>query len=349
MIRDCLPAVVEDRDLTTEQAESAMRDIIAGEATPSQVSAFLIALKKKGETVEEITALARIMRSFSQQVHPRVDGCLVDTCGTGGDSVKTFNVSTTAAFVVASAGVRVAKHGNRSFTSRCGSADLLEQLGLNLEMGPTKVEESIEKLGIGFMFAPNFHPAMKNVATIRREIGVRTVFNILGPLTNSANASAQLIGVYHPNLLEPMCMAARNLGVKSVMTVYALDGIDEISLSCNTRVLICHNGEILRREVTPEDFGLPRTKIEDVLGYGPEENAKIAARILSGKLPYDSPNIRMVAANAAGALVLAEAAGDLKDGVEIALQAIGDGTPFKLLRDLVEFSGGISKRLDAMV
>ncbi len=186
MIREYIPALIENHDLTTDQAEAAMMDIMTGQATPAQISAFLIGLKKKGETVDEITAIARVMRTFSRTVCPKVDGYLLDTCGTGGDIAKTFNVSTTAAFVIAAAGVRVAKHGNRSFTSRCGSADVLEQLGVNLEMEPALVERAIEEIGIGFMFAPNFHPAMKNVASIRREIGVRTVFNILGPLTNPA-------------------------------------------------------------------------------------------------------------------------------------------------------------------
>src|SRR3989441_300897 len=231
MIREYIPVLLENHNLTREQAEAAMMEIMNGQATPSQISAFLIGLKKKGETVDEITAIARVMRTFSRTVSPRVDGYLLDTCGTGGDRTKTFNVSTTAAFVIAAAGVRVAKHGNRSFTSHCGSADVLEQLGVKLEIEPALVEKAIEEIGIGFMFAPNFHPAMKNVASIRREIGVRTVFNILGPLTNPAGANAQLIGVYESELLEPMCVAACNLGAKSVMTVYGLDGVDEISLT----------------------------------------------------------------------------------------------------------------------
>src|SRR5213592_5180940 len=197
-----------------------MREIMSGQATPAQIAAFLVALKKKGETVEEMTALARVMISFSRRIHPKVSDFLVDTCGTGGDKVKTFNVSTTTAFVIAAAGVPVAKHGNRSFTSKCGSADVLEQLGLNLNMEAELVERAIEEIGIGFMFAPNFHPAMKNVASVRREIGVRTIFNMLGPLTNPAGANAQLIGVYDSELLEPMSLAAHNLGAKCVMTVY---------------------------------------------------------------------------------------------------------------------------------
>src|SRR6266571_2784314 len=214
-------------------------------------------------------------------VCPKVDGYLLDTCGTGGDTAKTFNVSTTAAFVIAAAGVRVAKHGNRSFTSPCGSADVLEQLGVKLEMEPALVEKAIEEIGIGFMFAPNFHPAMKNVASIRREIGVRTVFNILGPLTNPAGPNAQLIGVYESELLEPMCVAACNLGAKSVMTVYGLDGVDEISLTGKTIIVKRQKGKTVREEILPEDLGLNETTPETLAGGDPEQNARLTARILS--------------------------------------------------------------------
>src|SRR3989449_3201082 len=292
MIREYIPVLLENHDLTREQAESAMMDIMTGQATPSQISAFLIGLKKKGETVDEITAIARVMRSFSRTVNPKVEGYLLDTCGTGGDRTKTFNVSTTAAFVIAAAGVRVAKHGNRSFTSRCGSADLLEQLGVRLEIEPALVEKAIEEIGIGFMFAPNFHPAMKNVASIRREIGVRTIFNILGPLTNPAGANAQLIGVYESELLEPMCVAAHNLGAKSVMTVYGVDGVDEISLTGETVIVKQQNGETVREEILPEDLGLKETTAEMLAGGEPEQNARLTARILSGHFGRDDPTVQ---------------------------------------------------------
>src|SRR5213592_94541 len=184
VIKACTPILLENENLTKEQATRSMTEIMTGEARPAPIGSFLVVLRKKGETVEEVTAFARVMREFSRRIHPRVGDLLVDTCGTGGDKIKTFNVSTTSAFVVAAAGIPVAKHGNRSFTSKCGSADLLEQLGLNLDMDPENVERSIDEVGIGFLYAPNFHPAMKNVGPVRREIGVRTVFNILGPLTN---------------------------------------------------------------------------------------------------------------------------------------------------------------------
>src|SRR5229473_3217912 len=348
MIREYIPVLLENHDLTREQAEAAMMDIMTGQATPSQISAFLIGLKKKGETVDEITAIARVMRTFSRTVSPKVDGYLLDTCGTGGDRTKTFNVSTTAAFVIAAAGVRVAKHGNRSFTSRCGSADLIEQLGVKLEVEPALVEKAIEEIGIGFMFAPNFHPAMKNVALIRREIGVRTVFNILGPLTNPAGANAQLIGVYDSELLEPMCLAAHNLGAKSVMTVYGLDGVDEISITGKTIIVRLQNGRIFREEVEPEDLGFKRTTAEEVAGSDPEENARLTAKILSGHLGHNDPRVQIVLANAAAGLVLCEKAENFRDGAEIASNAVSDGKPFRTLYHLVEFSGGDTQRLKSM-
>src|SRR3989442_11460271 len=345
MIREYIPVLLENHDLTREQAEAAMVDIMTGQATPSQISAFLIGLKKKGETVDEITAIARVMRSFSRTVNPKVDGYLLDTCGTGGDKTKTFNISTTAAFVIAATGVRVAKHGNRSFTSRCGSADLLEQLGVKLEIEPALVEKAIEEIGIGFMFAPTFHPAMKNVASVRREIGVRTVFNILGPLTNPAGANAQLIGVYDSELLEPMCLAAYNLGAKSVMTVYGLDGVDEISITGKTIIVRRQNGRVFKEEVEPEDLGFKRSTAEEVAGSDPEENARLTARILSGHIGHNDPRVQIVLANAAAGLVLCEKAENFREGVEIASEVVSDGKPFQKLYQLVKVSGGDTHRL----
>src|SRR5437899_7923 len=348
MIREYIPALLENHDLTPDQAEAAMIDIMTGQATPSQISAFLIGLKKKGETVDEITAIARVMRTFSRTVCPKVDGYLLDTCGTGGDTAKTFNVSTTAAFVIAAAGVRVAKHGNRSFTSRCGSADVLEQLGVKLEIEPALVEKAIEEIGIGFMFAPNFHPAMKNVASIRREIGVRTVFNILGPLTNPAGTNAQLIGVYESELLEPMCVAAHNLGARSVITVYGLDGIDEISLTGKTLIVKQKKEKTVREEIVPEDLGLTKTTSEMLAGGDPEQNAQITARILSGHLGRDDPRVQIVAANAAAGLVLCEATEDMKTGVELAVNAVANGKALWMLRKLIQLSGCNRERLHIM-
>ena len=349
MIKECIPILLENQELDPEQARSAMREMMTGEATPSQVAAFLISLKKKGETVEEMTALAQVVREHSRRIQPKIDGFLLDTCGTGGDLTKTFNVSTTSAFVLAGAGVRVAKHGNRSFTSKCGSADVLEQLGFNLNMEADRVERSIQEVGIGFMFAPNFNPAMKNVSSVRKEIGVRTVFNIIGPLTNPANANAQLIGVYKSDLLEPMCRCAHNLGAKSVMTVYGVDGVDEISLTGKTLVTTARNGSVIQDELEPEDFGLKKSYVEDIAGSEPEDNARLTARILSGSLdPYD-PRVEIVLANVAAGLLLCERASDLREGVEVARQVISNGSGLRVLHDLIEFSGGDTDRLKTMM
>ncbi len=329
---------MENRNLTREQAQETMKEIMSGQATPAQIGAFLVALKKKGETVEEVTALARVMIEFSRRIHPKVSDFLVDTCGTGGDRVKTFNVSTTSAFVVAAAGVPVAKHGNRSFTSKCGSADVMERLGLNLDMGPQQVEDAIEEVGIGFMYAPNFHPAMKSVAPVRRDIGVRTVFNILGPLTNPAGANAQLIGVCDLELLELMARAALNLGARSVMTVYGLDGLDEISLTGTTAILSAKNGNITTEEIEPRDLGFKKTRPGELRGSDPEENARLTNRILSGKISEEDPRVQTVIANAAAALILAERAHDFREGVEIGTNIIKDGAGLKTMNTLIEFS-----------
>jgi len=332
--------LLENRDLQGNEAQTAMNEIMSGEATPAQVAAFLVGLKKKGETVGEITALASAMRGFSRTIHPKVNGYLLDTCGTGGDRTKTFNVSTTSAIVIAAAGVPVAKHGNRSSTSRCGSADVLERLGLNLNMTPEAVQNSIENIGIGFMFAPNFHSAMKNVASIRKELGIRTVFNILGPLTNPAGATAQLIGVYDPNLLEPMAQSAHNLGVSSVMTVYGLDGVDEISMSERTAIVKIQNGSSTREEIDPTELGFKMAHPRDVAGYDVDQNAKLTIDILSGSLSKDDPRLQMVLANSAAGLLLCAAARDMREGIEIAANTVSDGKANKKLHELVTHSGG---------
>src|SRR2546425_11002616 len=236
MIREYIPVLLENHDLTREQAEAAMMDIMTGQATPSQISAFLIGLKKKGETVDEITAIARVMRSFSRTVNPKVDGYLLDTCGTGGDRTKTFNVSTTAAFVIAAAGVRVAKHGNRSFSSRCGSADVLEALGVKIDIAPQRALAAIDQIGIGFLFAPSMHTAMRHAAAARREAGGRTVFNLLGPLTNPAGATAQVIGVPAAALAGKLGPALAELGTEHGFVGHGADGSDEISPGDETEV-----------------------------------------------------------------------------------------------------------------
>lgn len=337
--------MLENTSLTSEQATGAMNEIMSGLATPAQVGAFLVALKKKRETVEEITALARVMRSYSKRIHPKVGEFLVDTCGTGGDKAKTFNISTTTALVAAAAGIPIAKHGNRSFASKCGSADVLERLGFNLSMDPQKVQDSIEEIGIGFMYAPNFHPAMKNVTQVRRDIGIRTIFNLLGPLTNPAGANAQLIGVSDLELLDTMARAALSLGATSVMTVYGLDGVDEISLTGKTAIVHATNDSFSVEEISPEDVGFKRTLPTNVSGSDPEFNARVTIEILAGRKASNDPRVQTVLLNTAATLILAKRVDRFSEGIEIAKGIIEDGLALETLRDMVEFSGGDTQRL----
>jgi anthranilate phosphoribosyltransferase len=251
MIKEAIQLLVDHKNLSFELAQQSMREIMAGEATPSQIGAFLTSLRMKGETVDEITAFAGIMRENAVHINPQVDGRTVDTCGTGGDLLKTFNVSTTAAFVAAGGGVSIAKHGNRSVTSKCGSADVLEAVGVNLNATPSVVQKCIEDVGIGFMFAPAFHPAMKNAIIPRREIGVRTVFNILGPLTNPANATAQVLGVYDSDLVDPLAKVLHRLGIEEALVVHGVGGLDEISTIGKTKLAWLKDGEITSKEITP--------------------------------------------------------------------------------------------------
>src|SRR3990170_3089046 len=256
MIRESIQKLADRTNLTCEESSEAMIEIMSGKATNAQIAAFLTALRMKGETVEEIAAFAKVMRENCRRIHPTVNGRLLDTCATGGDKIKTFNVSTVSAFIIAGTGIAVAKHGNRSVTSRCGSADVLEQLGFNLKMKPQQVQDSIEQAGIGFMFAPAFHPAMKYAVEPRREIGIRTVFNILGPLTNPASANAQLLGVYDPKLTTPIAYALKKLGCEEAMVVHGLDGLDEISTVGRTAIAWLKEGEVATLETAPRDFGV---------------------------------------------------------------------------------------------
>ena len=264
MIKEAIQLLVERKEIPFEIAQQSMREIMAGEATPSQVGAFLTALRMKGETVQEVTALAIVMRENSVRINPKVNGRTVDTCGTGGDQLKTFNVSTTSALVAAGSGIAVAKHGNRSVTSKCGSADVLEAVGVNLNASPATVQHAIEEVGVGFMFAPAFHPAMKNAVVPRREIGIRTVFNLLGPLTNPANANAQVVGVYDPNLVRPLAEVLQKLGTEEALVVHGLDGIDEISTVGKTKLAWVKDKELTNQEITPQDMELRQAKPTDI-------------------------------------------------------------------------------------
>jgi anthranilate phosphoribosyltransferase len=303
----------------------------------------------KGETVEELVAFAQVMRENCLQIHPKVRGRLVDTCGTGGDKIKTFNISTASAFVVAGAGVSIAKHGNRSVTSKSGSADVLEHLGLNLGMTPEAVKEAIEEIGIGFMFAPAFHPAMKYAVAPRKEVGIRTVFNLLGPLTNPACANAQLLGVYDAKLVGPLANALCRLGCEEAMVVHGLSGLDEISTLGKT--VICHlrNGETRKSQIAPKDLGLKRARLQDLLGGSSEENAYTLVRILNGNCSQQDPKTEIVLANSAAAILVGGKAETLKEGLQVAGDSIRSGAALGKLEALVKFSCGDPSKLEELL
>jgi anthranilate phosphoribosyltransferase len=310
-----------------------MGEMMEGQATPAQMGAFLIGLRLKGESVEEIAGLARTMREKAHRVH--VSDAVVDTCGTGGDNAGTFNVSTAAAFVVAGLGVKVAKHGNRAMSSACGSADVLEALGVKITLGPDGVRRCLEEVGVGFMFAQAFHPAMRNVAGVRREIGVRTVFNILGPLTNPAGAVHQVIGVADATLAPKMAAALNLLGARHVLLVHGQDGIDELSLSAASSIWELQQGRVREYSVTPEDAGLQRAPRAALAGGSAQDNAAILRAILAGET---GPQRDMVLLNAAAALVAADRAGDLREGVDLARQSIDKGWARGKLEGLLNLS-----------
>jgi anthranilate phosphoribosyltransferase len=335
MIKESIKKVVEGHDLTREEAGLTMDTIMRGDATPSQIAAFITALRMKGETIDEITGLAEKMREHADKIYPRAER-LVDTCGTGGDLSGTFNISTVSALVAAGAGVVVAKHGNRSVSSRCGSADLLEALGVVIDLSPKMVEACINQVGIGFIYAPNFHKAMRFAMPSRKEIGIRTVFNILGPLTNPAGASAQVLGVFHPNLTATMAEVLKNLGTKEAIVVHGMDGLDEISLSAETRISHLKNGKIESYNVRPEDLGLARAAREELLGGNPQENAEIAIRIL--KKEEKGARRQIVLFNAAAAIAVSGQVKDLKEGLKKAAESVDSGAAANKLEELIQFS-----------
>jgi anthranilate phosphoribosyltransferase len=348
MIKEGIQKLINQSDLTYEESRLVMKEIMSGETTNAQIGAFLTALRMKGETADEITAFTSVMKEFCCRIHPKIKGRLVDTCGTGGDKIKTFNISTCAAFVAAGADVFVAKHGNRSVTSKCGSADVLERLGLNLNIEPEMIEKAIEKVGIGFMFAPKFHPAMKYAIGPRREMGIRTVFNVLGPLTNPANSNAQLLGVYNKILTEPISYSLKKLGCEEAMVVHGLDGLDEISTIGKTVVSWLRKGKVNTKEMTPEDFGVNKAKIEDIKGASPDESAEITFKILNGYFNSDHPKREIVEVNGAAAIIVAGKANDFTDGLELANESIESGKAYKKLKELIEFSQGDSSRLEQL-
>ncbi|QQG48539.1 MAG: anthranilate phosphoribosyltransferase [archaeon] len=345
MIQQAIEELVEGRDLSPEEVGETVREIADSRATPAQVGAFLAALRQKGETPAELAAFASTLREYSVRISPRVRGRLVDTCGTGGDRVKTFNVSTLSAVVAAGAGASVAKHGNRSVTSKCGSADLLERLGFNLDMKPEAVKASIEEIGLGFMFAPTFHPAMKAVGPVRRELGVRTIFNLMGPLLNPAGASAQVVGVYDPGLVAKVAEALGRSGVQEAMVVHGLEGMDEISIEGETAVARLRGGEVKVGSLSPQDFGIQKTKVPVGEVQSVEDGARVAIEVLGGGM-RGSPTEKMVLVNSAAALVVGGLADDVGDAMDLARASLEGGEALKKLRQLVEASGGDSSRVE---
>jgi anthranilate phosphoribosyltransferase len=339
VIREAIETVVNGRSLTFEQAASAMDEIMIGEATPAQVAAFITALRIKGETVDEIAGLASVMQAKATPV--AVTGPLIDTCGTGGDGSSSFNISTTAAFVVAAAGIKVAKHGNRAMSSHCGSADVLEALGVRIELGAAAVAQCLETIGIGFMFAPNFHPAMKYAAVPRREIGIRTVFNILGPLTNPARARFQVIGVPTRELGEKIASVLYRLDTEHSLVVHGSDGMDEISISGKSLVWDVNRRRVSPPyEIFPEDLGFMKASVTQIRGGTTRQNARILRGVLSGEVGVRR---NIVIMNAAAALVAANQAPDLKEGVCIAEKTIDSGKALDKLDDLIKLSQSLSK------
>lgn len=334
MIKEALAKLVERKDLTPQEAEGVMGEIMRGEATPSQIGAFLVALRMKGETPQEIAGCARAMRSCAITVKTNCKE-LVDTCGTGGDQTGTFNISTVTAFVVAGAGLPVAKHGNRSVSSRCGSADLLEALGVKIDLGPEEVAQCIDRVGIGFLFAPRLQPAMKNAAVPRKEMGIRTIFNILGPLTNPASASIQLLGVYSPDLTETLASVLNLLGSARAMVVHGAGGLDELSTADKNKITQLRNGKITTYYLRPKELGLAPASLEELKGGTPKENAEIALSLLKGE---SGRRREVVLLNAAACLVAADKAPDFREGLVLAARAIDSGEALKKLDRLVQLT-----------
>jgi len=346
MILDVLHRIANHRQsLSREEAHAVMTEVLSGQCSDAQIAALLVALHMKGETVEEIVGFAEAMRAAATplelRAHSVLDAsgtdrdALVDTCGTGGDTSGSFNISTATAFVVAGAGVRVAKHGNRSVTSKCGSADVMEALGVNIAMPPAQAAACLEQVGIAFLFAPAMHSAMKHVQTARRELHLRTVFNLLGPLTNPARATCQIVGVYSAELVEKLAEALSMLGLRRALVVHGSDGLDEITITGPTRIAEVREGQVRSYEITPEEFGLPRATLDEISGGDASRNAMLIREVLSGK---KSARRDVVLLNAAAALVAAGRADHLRDAVPLAAEAIDSGAAQRKLEALIKFS-----------
>src|SRR5881397_1975044 len=334
MIQSAIAELMDGRDLSQEGARDVMRSIMDGEATPGQIGAFLVALRIKGETADEIAGCAEAMREHVLVVRPvRTD--LVDTAGTGGDGARTFNISTAAALVAAAAGAAVAKHGNRAVSSASGSADVLEALGFDLDLSPARIERSIDELGFGFLYAPTHHPAMRHAAPVRRELATRTVFNVLGPLTNPAGARAQVLGVYAPELVRTIAEVLAQLGARRAFVVHGAGGIDELSPAGPNFVCEVVNGGVRARNIDPLEFGLPRCDPSDLRGGSPDYNAAAIRAVFAGE---DGGRRSAILLNAAGAIAAGGHADDLRGGLELAREAVDSGAAAARLEELIAFT-----------
>ena len=338
MIREAIEQLINSQALTMEDASTVMREIMEGESTPAQLAAFLIALRMKGETAQEMAGMAAVMREKALRVE--VDGLVVDTAGTGGDGKGTFNISTAAAFVAAGAGVKVAKHGNRAASGSCGSADVLEEMGVAIELGPEQVRRCVEEVGIGFMYAPAFHPAMKYAVPVRRELGIRTVFNLLGPLTNPAGAGGQLVGTPDVEVAEKMAQVLHLLGSQHSMVVHGDDGLDELTLGSDTQVWEVRNNDIQSYRISPSELGLPAASLQDIQGGDKADNARLLREVCSGR---EGPVGDVVLLNAAAALVVGNAVQDLAEGIDMARTVIKSGSASRCIDNLIERSQQLAK------
>lgn len=335
MIGGAIARLVERQDLTEGDASACMEEIMDGVATPAQIASFLTALRMKGETVEEFTGMARVMRARAVPLDLE-DSTVVDTCGTGGDARNTFNISTAVAFVVAGAGLKVAKHGNKAATGLSGSADVLRLLGVNIEADPQTVTRCIKEAGIGFLFAPLFHKSMRFATEPRKELGIRTAFNILGPLTNPVPNSRQLIGVFSQFLTETLAKVLKNLGTERALVVHGLDGLDELTTTDKSKLTELKGGNIKTFYIQPEDLGIKRARLEDLEVKGAQESAEVIKKILEGKA--DTPKRDIVLLNAAAGIMVGELARDLREGLSLATQSLDSGRARQCLSRLAEVS-----------
>lgn len=340
MLQAAINKLVKGQHLSEEEISGVMETIMNGEATPAQIAAFITALRMKGETIEEITGCAKVMRSKAERILPNLD-YYIDTCGTGGDGAHTFNISTAAAFVAAAGGVAVAKHGNRSVSSKSGSADVLEALGVKIDLSPDQVEKCIEDVGIGFMFAPTFHKSMKHAAGPRKELGIRTIFNILGPLTNPASAKGQILGVFDPDMVEPLTVVLKNLGLERAMVVHGEDGLDEITLTGKTKVCDLKDGNIEQYEIDPRTYGIEICSKDTLVGGDAKENADIIKSVLSNQA---GSALDVVLLNSAAALYVGKAADSFEEGIKLAREIIESGKALDKLQQLISYSNEIYQK-----